>query len=82
MNIIKFIIKEYEFDVLNIGSYTDRNISEQLTKIGFFERNSRLLGKLMPNRNILIRELDKSNLIKDFKNINNWQIRLSDHDVY
>ncbi len=82
IGLIIYIIKEYEFDLINIDTFTEKDLFNALKKLGFYERNSNILKTIMPNRNILIRDLKTNNLKNIFNSVDNWQLRLSDHDVY
>jgi len=68
--------------LINIDTCTEKDVFNALKKLGFYERNSNILKTIMPNRNILIRDLKTNNLKNIFNNVDNWQLRLSDHDVY
>ena len=82
IDLIIYIITEYKFDLINIDTSTDEDVFNALKNLGFYERRSTILKHIMPNRHILIRDL-KTNCLKNiFSNIGNWQLRLSDHDVY
>jgi GNAT superfamily N-acetyltransferase len=81
IDLIIFIISNYTFDFLSISAYTDSMLFERLKKMGFYSRNEGL-KKIMPERKVLIKDLKTNKLKEVFNKINNWELRLSDHDVY
>lgn len=81
IDLIIFIINNYTFDFLSISAYTDSILFERLKKMGFYSRNKGL-KKIMPQRKVLVKDLKTNKLKEVFNKIDNWELRLSDHDVY